>query len=143
MCKIGVAMDSNSSRATTTAMPSSMTSDERAFFQAMGERIAEARKALGMTQVQLAEELEVSQQVVASYEIGRHRIAASFLPRLARTLAIQVEELIGQEARPSRRGPAPRLLQQVERIQRLPKAQQRFVMQLIDTALQAGADAAE
>jgi hypothetical protein len=45
---------------------------------------------------------------------------------------------------PARRGPAPRLLQQVERIQRLPKSQQRFVMQMIDTALQAGAqDTAE
>ena len=32
-------------------------------------------------------------------------------------------------------GPAPKLLQQMERIQRLPKAQRRFVMQMIDTVL--------
>jgi hypothetical protein len=35
----------------------------------------------------------------------------------------------------AKRGPAPKLLQQMERIQRLPKAQQRFVMQMIDTVL--------
>ena len=35
----------------TTAVPTSMTPDERAFFQAMGERISDARKALGMTAV--------------------------------------------------------------------------------------------
>ncbi len=136
-------MDRNNTRP-ATAMPTTMSSDEKAFFQAMGERIAEARKTLGMTQAQLADELEVAQQVVASYEVGRHRVPASFLPRLARTLAIPVEELIGEETQRPRRGPAPRLLQQIERIQRLPKSQQRFVMQMIDTALQAGAqDAAE
>ena len=137
-------MDRNTIRA-TTAVPTAMTSDERAFFQAMGERIADARKGLGMTQAQLADELGVAQQVVASYEVGRHRVPASFLPRLARTLAIPVEELIGEEPQRSRRGPAPKLLQQIERIQRLPKSQQRFVMQMIDTALQASqtAEAAE
>jgi hypothetical protein len=40
-----------------------------------------------------------------------------------------VEDLIEEEARATRRGPAPKLLQQMEHIQRLPKAQQRFVMQ--------------
>ena len=64
---------------------------------------------------------------------------------MARALAVTIADLIGEEAAPSRRGPSPRLLQQVERIQRLPKAQQRFIMQMIDTALQANitADAAE
>jgi hypothetical protein len=33
------------------------------------------------------------------------------------------------------RSPAPKLQQQMERIQRLPKPQQRFVMQMIDTVL--------
>lgn len=85
----------------------------------------------------------VAQQVIGSWEVGRSRVPVASLQSLARALAVTVADLIGEEAAPSRRGPAPRLLQQVERIQRLPKAQQRFVMQLIDTALQAGADAAE
>jgi transcriptional regulator with XRE-family HTH domain len=140
---MGLVMDCNHTR-TATAVPTSMTPDERAFFQAMGRRISETRKALGITQVQLADALGVAQQVVASYEVGRHRVPASFLPRLARTLAVSVEELIGEEPQRSRRGPSPRLLQQIERIQRLPKAKQRFVMQMIDTALQANlSDAAE
>jgi len=46
------------------------------------------------------------------------------------------EVLIGQkEAAPGKRGPAPKLQQQMERIQRLPKAKQRFVMEMIDTVL--------
>ena len=34
------------------------------------------------------------------------------------------------------RGPAPKLQQQLDRITRLPKAQQRFMMQMIDAVLQ-------
>src|SRR5574340_348151 len=41
-----------------------MTQDERAFFKAMGARIAEFRKASTITQVQLAETMDVSQQTV-------------------------------------------------------------------------------
>jgi hypothetical protein len=70
---------------------------------------------------------------------GRRRVQVAQLPALARALAVSVEDLIGEEARATRRGPAPRLLQQMERIQRLPKAQQRFVMQMLDTVLQQAA----
>ncbi|QWP78181.1 hypothetical protein J5226_07230 [Lysobacter sp. K5869] len=35
-----------------------------------------------------------------------------------------------------KRGPAPKLQQQLERIIRLPKAQQHYVMQMIDIVLQ-------
>jgi transcriptional regulator with XRE-family HTH domain len=122
-----------------------MAPDEKAFCKAMGARIAEFRKGGGMTQVQLAELMGVAQQIVGSWEVGRSRVPVASLPRLALSLAVTVADLIGEEAAPARRGPTPRLLQQVERIQRLPKAQQRFIMQMIDTALQANvtADAAE
>jgi transcriptional regulator with XRE-family HTH domain len=118
-------------------MPTAMTRDEEAFFKALGVRIATARKAQGMTQTQLADELGISQQVVASYEVGRRRVQLALLPHLARALAVTIEDLIGEQTPPARRGPAPKLLQQIERIQRLPKSRQRFIMEMIDTALQA------
>jgi hypothetical protein len=65
------------------------------------------------------------------------------LPQLATTLAVTIEELIGMSPPSGKRGPQPKLLQQVERIRRLPRSQQRFVMQMTDTALQASATAAE
>jgi hypothetical protein len=36
----------------------------------------------------------------------------------------------------AKRGPAPKLQQQIERIQKLPKSRQRFVMEMLDTVLQ-------
>jgi hypothetical protein len=87
----------------------------------------------------IADELNIPQQTLAHYEVGRVRVAVALLPQIARVLAVSAEDLIGEEARAIRRGPAPKLLQQMERIQRLPKAQQRFVMQMLDTVLQQAA----
>jgi transcriptional regulator with XRE-family HTH domain len=113
-----------------------MTQDEKLFFRQLGARIAELRRTHGLTQVQLAEALDLTQQMVASYEVGRRRVPVSLLPTIAAALAVSVETLIGQkEATPGKRGPAPKLQQQMERIQRLPRAKQRFVMEMIDTVL--------
>jgi transcriptional regulator with XRE-family HTH domain len=113
-----------------------MTHYEKVFFKQLGVRIAALRKDQGMTQVQLAELLGLSQQMVASYEVGRRRAPVSLLPQIAQTLAVSLEELIGQkDLQPAKRGPAPKLQQQIERIQQLPRAKQRFVMEMIDTVL--------
>lgn len=117
-----------------------MNSDENSYFREMGRRIAKARKELGLTQVQLAETLDIAQQTYACYEIGSRRIPVSLLPTLAQALAMETDVLLGATTKAqAKRGPAPKLLQQMERIQRLPKAQQRFVMQMIDTVLQQAA----
>jgi transcriptional regulator with XRE-family HTH domain len=109
--------------------------DEKAFFAQLGARIAQTRKAQSITQVQLAERLGVSQQTINAYEVGRRRMPVSSLPLIARLLGVSIEELMGEEPAPGRRGPAPKLQQQIERIQKLPRSQQRFVMQMIDTVL--------
>jgi DNA-binding XRE family transcriptional regulator len=99
------------------------------------------RNFRNFAQVQLAEALGVSQQSIAAWEVGRRGVPLSLVPQLARTLAISLEALVGvpSPTGQGKRGPQPRLLQQIERIQRLPRPQQRFVMQMIDTALQASA----
>jgi transcriptional regulator with XRE-family HTH domain len=129
-------MDRSINLNTEAVVPAAMTPEEKAFFQALGVRIAAARKAQGLSQQQLADELGIAQQVVASYEVGRRRMPIALLPRLARTLTMTVEALIGEEAQPAKRGPAPKLLQQMERIRRLPRSKQRFVMEMIETILQ-------
>jgi transcriptional regulator with XRE-family HTH domain len=113
-----------------------ISNEERAFFIAFGERMAALRKDQGMTQIQLAELLDVSQQAITAYESGQRRVPISTLPLLAHTLGVTVEALIGAPTKSSKRGPAPKLQQQLERITTLPKAQQKFVSQMLDTVLQ-------
>jgi len=117
-----------------------ISKEDRAFFVQLGSRIAELRKNASITQVQLAELLDISQQTMNAYEMGHRRVPVSALPHLARALGVSVEELLGDDAAAARkRGPAPRLQQQIERIQQLPRTQQRFVMQMLDTVLQQAA----
>ena len=114
-----------------------ISQEERAFFIAFGERLAGLRKAQGLTQVQLAERLDVSQQAVTAYESGQRRVPISMLPLLADTLGVTVEELIGTPTRRAagKRGPAPKLQQQLEQLSQLPKAKQRAIAQVLDSML--------
>ncbi len=114
-----------------------ISNEERAFFIAFGERLAALRKDQGLTQVQLAGLLDVSQQAITAYESGQRRVPISTLPLLARTLGVSMEDLIGIPAQRSagKRGPAPKLQQQLEQLSRLPKAQQKLVSQVIDSVL--------
>ena len=58
----------------------------------------------------------------------------------ARRQGVAVEDLVGPQPKPAaKRGPAPKLQQQMDRIAKLPKTQQRFGMQVIDSVIaQAG-----
>lgn len=118
-----------------TAM--AITTEEREFFVTLGERIAQLRKARSMTQTQLAAALGVAQQTLQAYEAGSRRIPVSALPTVARTLAVSLEVLFGedQHAARARRGPVPKWQQQIEAVSKLPKARQRFVSEVLDTVL--------
>jgi transcriptional regulator with XRE-family HTH domain len=116
-----------------------MTRDQQAFFRSFGERLAKLRRDRGLTQTQLGDVLGVSQQQVVAFEKGRRRVPISSLPALARLLEVSVEELVGEPTtpkKPAKRGPAPKLQQQMERISRLPRSKQRFVVEMLDTVLQ-------
>ena len=71
--------------------------------------------------------------------LGRRGVPVSNLPLLARTLGVSVEALIGEKTPPSRRGPTPKLQQQVERLSRLPQAKQRVVMEMLEGFLNQAA----
>lgn len=116
-----------------------ISNEERAFFVAFGERLAALRKAQGLTQVRLAELLDVSQQAITAYESGQRRVPISTLPRLAALLGTSIEDLIGTPTRRTagKRGPAPKLQQQLEQIQSLPKAEQRAISRVLDSVLAA------
>jgi transcriptional regulator with XRE-family HTH domain len=116
--------------------PMTMLEDDSLFFKNVGQRIAELRREAGMTQAQLAELLQLKQQVVASYEIARRRLPLSLLPAMAKSLGVTVEELIGTPSENAKRGPTPKLQRQVQQVLHLPKSKQRFVSEFLDTILQ-------
>ena len=113
-----------------------MPTGDRTFLRALGQRVAERRKAQGLTQAELATRLGISQQLVASYEGGRRRLPVALLPTLAQHLAVSVEALLGLTNGGSKRGPTPKFQRHLEQLRRLPRARQRFVLDMLETVLQ-------
>jgi transcriptional regulator with XRE-family HTH domain len=113
-----------------------MTPDETTFFHQLGLRIAEQRKAQGLTQAHLGELVGATQQQIASFEIGRRRIRVSTLPLLAKALGVSIETLVdGKSKAPGKRGPVPRIQRQLQRVSSLPKPDQQAVMRVLDSML--------
>lgn len=113
-----------------------ISTDERTFFIALGGRIARIRKEQGITQAQLAELIGVTQQTINSYKTGRRRVPVSLLPAIAKRLGVAVEALLGDDSKAvAKRGPVPKLQQQMDRITQLPRARQQFVMEVIESVL--------
>jgi len=113
-----------------------MAEADKEFFKSLGQHIAKMRKASNLTQVQLAEILNISQQHMASFEAGIRKVPASFLPLLAKTFYTSVDDLLGIENKAAKRGPMPKLQQQMQQLSSLPKTKQKFVSEMLDTVLQ-------
>lgn len=112
--------------------------ENRAFFEEFGARLARIRKQSGVTQVQLAAALGYSQQQIAAFEKGSRRLPLSVVPALLNELGVSFEELMEIEKpvrRQRKRGPPSQLEQQLERISKLPRSEQRFVTKMIEAAL--------
>jgi len=122
--------------ATRRSPSNAMSPEDQTFFVDLGRRIADARRDHGITQVQLAEILGVSQQQMLSFEKGRRRVPVSALPQLADTLGVTAEHLLGTDTKSGKRGPTPKIQEQLERLSRLPRSKQKFVTEMIDTVLQ-------
>ena len=112
-----------------------MNSNDKAFFKQLGKRVADLRKEVGMTQAQLAEVLDMSQQLVAAYETGSRKIPASMLPTLAKLFAVPLEQLLGIEKQPAKRGPASVLQRQIEQIGLMPRNKQKFITEMLDALI--------
>jgi transcriptional regulator with XRE-family HTH domain len=109
--------------------------DDKAFFKALGLRIAALRKEAGLSQQAVADQLGIAQQTLAHYEVGTARMPVSIVPAFAQLYGVDANELLGLQNGAGKRGPTPLLQKQIEQLHRLPKAQQRIVMQMLDGVL--------
>jgi transcriptional regulator with XRE-family HTH domain len=90
-----------------------------------------------MRQSQVAQALNVSQQAVQAWEVGRRWIQISILPAVAALLSVSLEDLLGDatEKTPRRRGPAPKWQQMIEEIDSLPKAKQKIISEMVSALI--------
>ena len=84
------------------------------------ENIRKFRKAMGLTQTQLAEKLGTTQHVITNYERGLRNPAAAKMPEIARALTVSLEELYGlKQKEPVRNPPLQARNSRVTQMQRI------------------------
>lgn len=64
---------------------------DQEFLRAMGQRITLRRKALGLTQEELAEQLDVSPQMISNLELGKKAIRPENLARVCGILGLSAD----------------------------------------------------
>jgi transcriptional regulator with XRE-family HTH domain len=107
-----------------------------------GKRLAEIRKARGVTQVELAERIGSSQRNLSYYESEKGHAPAPILVAIAKELEVSTDDLLGLEA--SSNGPQPRmdgktkrLWKKFQQMMKLPEKDQRAVIRLINSLVAA------
>lgn len=83
----------------------------------IGENIRRARKAKGLSQEELAAELDVVRQTVSKWENGLSVPDADVLVKLSRLLGVTVEKLLGTAPRDSREGELSALRDELARLE--------------------------
>ena len=117
----------------------------------IGTRVAAARKAAGMSQVQIAETLGIPQRTVSFYERGEGDLPSSLLVLLVDALGVDVHKLLGiSESGARKPGPKPAascaalrkqagrgyLQERFEAVREMPRKDQQFVVKFLDQVLE-------
>lgn len=110
--------------------------------QILGKRLARLRKERGITQVEMAEMLGVSQSNMSDYERGLLRLHGELIMQIVRILNVSSDELLGlnEDATTDDEGPQratqnKRLLTRLKKVEQLPKRDRDALMRTIDTFL--------
>jgi len=104
--------------------------------ETIGQRLARLRRERGLTQVELAQMIDVSQPVLSDYERGTLRLHGQLIVQLAGILRVSADELLGLE-KAKGRGPVKnrRLLRRLQQLEKLPKRDQQALLRTIDAFL--------
>lgn len=113
--------------------PMAKTSDS----ETLGTRIARLRREKGMTQIELAERLQVSQPVVSDYENDVIRLPADVVVQIAEILGASTDELLGMKVRATRSTASDsiknrRLYRRMQEIEKLPRRDQEALLRTIE-----------
>jgi len=103
-----------------------------------GESLERIRKERGLTQSQLATQLDVNQSLVAKWESGKVQPRASTLDRLASVLEVETEELLAGEygkVSVKLRSVDPKLMELMGQVHRLALADRDALRRILEAML--------
>jgi len=110
--------------------------DKEQVFQNIGRQIAFFRKQNNITQLELAEKLNLSQAMVTAYETGKKSVSIARLLQLSKILEVSPDDILGfQIPESKKRGPVSKLDRQLDEIKKLPINEKKALSTVLDMAL--------
>lgn len=96
----------------------------------IGQRISERRKELHMTQEKLAEQMDVSIQMISNLELGKKAIRPENLVKVCKVLDISADYILTGIRSDHE------IMELTEKITRLPEKRQKIIVALVDNLLE-------
>ena len=97
-----------------------------------GQRVFEARKRLGISQAEVAVQLDITQSAYAAWERDAVALRPEQLAKLSGILGVSADELIGTGGRKRGAGPSGKARQLFEQVSQLPRSQQLHVLTVVE-----------
>ncbi len=102
----------------------------------LGERIVAIRNRRGITQVQLAQQLKLTQSVISRMETGDQRIHGEMIVTLATIFDVTTDEILGHQRKSTTSVEMPkRWVKRIQRIDALSTREQDALSLIIDAFL--------
>lgn len=105
----------------------------------LGTRVRSLRQQRGITQVELAQALGLTQSNVSAIERGARGITIHQVVELARVLRASTDEILGQSSQTGQKTTLPlkdrRFLRRLQMIEQLPKRDQQALLRTLDAFL--------
>jgi len=104
--------------------------------ETIGKRLRELRLQRGMTQAEVAAELDINQSAVSDYEKGVVRLHAALVAGFARTFRVTADQILGLEKPPTNGHIKDRrFARRIENIDKLSKRDRQLLLGTIDKFL--------
>lgn len=120
----------------TMGLAEKATRETHAGAETFGERLRRIRESRGYSQEQFGRAIDVSQRMVAYYERHAEKAPAHHLLRMAETLHVSVDELVGNRPAQSDGRRDSRLWSKLRLVETLPPDDRRQITRLIETLVE-------
>lgn len=104
----------------------------------IGQRLAELRKAKGLTQVDIASALGIAQGLVSKYERGDRLLHGELIIEFARLLGVSADDILGidsRRAKPTAPTIDKTLARRLAQLQALPRRDRDALLRTLDAFL--------